>query len=242
MMDHIAYDLWASYIHEKFSDLDVQKEDRILEIACGTGTILKKLKDQYPHIIGLDISKEMLFQASNKVDDILLQANMIHLPFVSDSIHAVYCNHDSVNYLNTIEILKHHFSEIHRILKKRGIYIFDISSEKNVIQNYHNKKFYKKTNDISIVWDNYYQFDEKIITSIIRLEDHLGNKMSRELFRESGSEKIMETHLQRIYTEEELLKVFDEYDFSILSTEWDYKKDERSDEGDLIVYTIQKRN
>ena len=51
---------------------DVQTPSRILEIGCGTGHMLKRFHQQFPsaHITGIDISKEMLSVAEQKLSEV----------------------------------------------------------------------------------------------------------------------------------------------------------------------------
>ena len=68
-----TYDIrWASYItatlRKTLKRLDIKPTDRVLDIGCGTGSLLQAIFQNHPsvNLIGLDISKEMLKVACNK--------------------------------------------------------------------------------------------------------------------------------------------------------------------------------
>ena len=54
------------YVLNELQQLDFQK---ILDVGCGTGEILKSIKERYSfaQLYGLDISEEMLKQANDKL-------------------------------------------------------------------------------------------------------------------------------------------------------------------------------
>ena len=115
---------WASYItatlRETLRRLEIKPSDRLLDIGCGTGSLLQAISTKYPSInlVGLDISKEMLKVACNKqikkCNFIIGQA--LHLPFHSKSIDIVVsCN--AFHYWRKPEAS---LLEIVRVLKPQG--------------------------------------------------------------------------------------------------------------------------
>ena len=120
-----TYDVrWASYItatlRETLKRLDIKPTDRMLDIGCGTGSLLQAISTKHPSInlIGLDISREMLTigcnKQINKCNFITGQAQC--LPFRSKSFDVVVsCN--AFHYWRNPEAC---LREIARVLKPQG--------------------------------------------------------------------------------------------------------------------------
>ena len=120
-----TYDVrWASYItatlRETLKRLDIKPSDRLLDIGCGTGSLLQAISQKHPsvNLIGLDISREMLKVACNKQ---IYRCNLISgqsqfLPFHSHSFDVVVsCN--AFHYWRNPEAC---LREIARVLKPQG--------------------------------------------------------------------------------------------------------------------------
>lgn len=84
--------------------LDIQSNERVLEIGCGTGNALEKMAIPGSQVVGLDLSSGMLVRARHVVARFrsktkkwsgvlpvaLCQGNAVHLPFSSNSYSAVF--------------------------------------------------------------------------------------------------------------------------------------------------------
>ena len=102
------------YVLNELQQLDFQK---ILDVGCGTGEILKSITERYSfaQLYGLDISEEMLKQANDKLkgtatlilgdaENITLEMNSFDLLLCTDSFH---------HYPNPQQAI----SEFYRVLK-----------------------------------------------------------------------------------------------------------------------------
>ncbi len=73
--------------------LEPQKEERILDVGCGTGVFTREALDHGASIVGLDISFPMLQQAAKKLSGqpfIAVAGTMTSLPFLDNSFDKVY--------------------------------------------------------------------------------------------------------------------------------------------------------
>ncbi|HEV2352275.1 MAG TPA: class I SAM-dependent methyltransferase [Terriglobia bacterium] len=107
------------------------KAKKILELACGTGSLLKHWSRHY-RVYGLDLSKQMLSIARKKVPQAnLSRQNMVtfHLPERFDVICCVY---DSINHVSSFSQWKAIFRNIHQHLSTGGAFVFDINTQKKL--------------------------------------------------------------------------------------------------------------
>lgn len=93
--------------------LQPQPEDRILEIGCGKGYLVKKLESYSKNIIGIDLNSEAI---SRGVSSNLRVMDATKMDFPSESFDKIYSSHT----LEHIPDLNKLFKEIDRVLKPGG--------------------------------------------------------------------------------------------------------------------------
>jgi len=103
------------------------KATSVLEIACGTGAILKLMEKQY-EVSGLDLSKEMLSIAKKKIK----KGNFYHKDMTSFSLNkkfdVILCIYDSINHLLKFSDWNKVFKNSSKHLNKSGLFIFDVNT------------------------------------------------------------------------------------------------------------------
>ena len=112
-------------IRRTFALLAPGPRDRVLEVGCGAGHLLKRLPAG--RRFGLDLSESMLRKAQRRVDPgTLLQANAESLPFRTGAWDRVYCS----------EVLEHladpraALAEIERIVATHGVAVVSVPNER----------------------------------------------------------------------------------------------------------------
>lgn len=112
------------HIEELMNTVDVKEGDAVLDVACGNGTLLGKLKSKVDiQAHGIDISENMIRVAKKRYSDI---------DFKVESCCPLQFNDDSIDVI-TVCCAFHHFenpqgfaNECKRVLRKDGvIYIAD---------------------------------------------------------------------------------------------------------------------
>jgi ubiquinone/menaquinone biosynthesis C-methylase UbiE len=74
------------------------KARTVLELACGTGSILRQLQPHH-EVTGLDVSASMLAIAAEKVPGVrLIEGDMTQI-MLRESFDVVLCVYDSINHL-----------------------------------------------------------------------------------------------------------------------------------------------
>lgn len=225
-MSEVPYKRWASFTQNLIKHFAATDEPHaLLEIACGSGSFLKEFL-RYPQTVGLDVSLPMLGKAAQKIKNPLLCADMRSLPLAAESFDVLINLHDSLNYLQSLENLALHFQEAARVLCKKGLYIFDLSSEYNVMRYYHGQTFVETHHGIDMRWSNNYDSKRRVITSVLQMRE------DRQCYRE--------THEQKIFTEEEILQITQKLNLRLLASYGDYKLKKNLSRSQLIVYVFRK--
>ena len=99
----------------------------LLELACGTGSILTRL-DEIPSVTGLDRSPEMLALAARKVPRARLIEGDMTFFALGERFDVVICVFDSVNHLVTFDAWQSMFDAAHDHLVEGGLFVFDVNT------------------------------------------------------------------------------------------------------------------
>ena len=109
--------------------LDVQKDEKILDVACGVGNVARYLNRIGANVTGIDISKTLDYAIEREKKENLgikywkLNAEKIREKFEKSSFDKVVCN----MALMDIKDFKTTIKQISFVLKENGIFVFSIS-------------------------------------------------------------------------------------------------------------------
>lgn len=109
----------------------------LLDAACGTGSILGRLRLKGYDCIGLDISEEMLYVARQNVpgDDVLWICQDMCRMDLFGTVTGICCMTDSVNHVTSHRALQGFFRRAHNFLDPGGVLIFDVLQEAHFTEN-----------------------------------------------------------------------------------------------------------
>ena len=99
----------------------------LLELACGTGAVLKRLRRTY-QIVGLDISEGMLEVARRNVPYATFYQGDMSTFSLPLSFDVILCVFDSINHLVSFAQWQSLFRQVHHHLNADGLFIFDINT------------------------------------------------------------------------------------------------------------------
>jgi cyclopropane fatty-acyl-phospholipid synthase-like methyltransferase len=103
----------------------------VLELACGTGSVLKQLASDY-EVTGVDFSERMLEIAARKVPHVrLIRADMTKVA-LDERFDVVLCVYDSINHLLKFAQWEAVFDRAHVHLEDGGLFIFDVNTERRL--------------------------------------------------------------------------------------------------------------
>jgi SAM-dependent methyltransferase len=104
---------------------------KVLELGCGTGSILKHLQNSY-EVSGLDLSTRMLSIARKKVPRAkLARQDMVDFQ-IDEQFDAVLCVYDSINHIRRFSDWKKVFARVRQHLSPGGCFIFDINTQRKL--------------------------------------------------------------------------------------------------------------
>lgn len=231
LMKDVPYEQWTEFILKKTGK---ERGDTALDAACGTGSVTLELLKRGLHVTAMDISEEMLGQASRRLTGQGRRAQLISGDICDIRIHRpvdiITCVCDGVNYLTDIRDAERFFRGAFNNLKRGGALVFDVSSEYK-LSNMDGELFYEDDEEITYFWQSSYNESDKLcqmeLNFFIRQKDGLYSRFD-------------ESHLQRAYSEEELINMLKKVGFSLINTYGGYEDRPVSKESDRIVFTAFK--
>jgi len=122
MMDNVDYDIFIDIAKKHIS-----KDKTILDAGCGTGNVSIPLAIDGYNVTGIDISSDMLTICKHKQ-----QLNNVSFPIFENNLEEEigFELFDScISFLDVINYVdyKKAFKNIYNVLKKGGIFIFDVN-------------------------------------------------------------------------------------------------------------------
>ena len=159
LMADVDYTGWARFYHTLMEKYGVAR-GRVCECACGTGSLTIPLARLGNQMTGVDLSPDMLFEASQKA-----RKTGAMIPFVKQdmrSLHlhrqmdAVLCTNDGLNYLKDAAELTDFFRAAWVSLRPGGGLFMDVSTPYK-LENVLGDHFIGDENeDIAYLWQNRY--------------------------------------------------------------------------------------
>lgn len=159
LMADVDYTAWAGF-YQTLLTLYGLRAGKLCECACGTGSLTIRLSAMGYQMSGVDLSEEMLFEASQKAR----KAGAM-IPFVKQDMRAlrlhrqmdaVLCTCDGVNYLPTEADVLTFFTAAFAAIRPGGALIFDASTPYKLREVLGNSFVGDETADIAYLWKNVY--------------------------------------------------------------------------------------
>ncbi len=184
----VDYPRWASYVERHFRR---QKRPvrRVLDLACGTGSLTRELAERGYELTGVDLSAEMLALAEEKCRDLELRPRFfceameeLRLPLRVD---ACVCCLDSVNYVLRPAKLQKAFRRVWECLEPGGLFLFDADTPEK-LESMDGQIFLDETENEYCVWRGEYSPKRRICSFWMDIFRREGQAWSRgeELHRE----------------------------------------------------------
>ena len=196
VMNHVDYKKWAKFIKTILSHY-YNKPKTIAELACGTGAIFDYLKSNNWTLFGGDKCQSMLLVGKEKRANHLSHffcADFRDIPLKKEYFDVALILYDSANYLMEDEDVTRMFGEVHQILKKDGLFIFDVVTPyicNTAFRDYTEQEFWGKSGYARKSW---YHKEKSIQYN--EFEIHVDGQIFKELHQQKI--RFMEEWIQFI--------------------------------------------
>lgn len=194
IMAGVPYRHWVDYLEELWEWFDCQPRS-VLELACGTGSVMDALRQRGYEVAGVDNSAPMLEIAREKLGPEtrlwLQDAASLDL---DEQFDACVCLFDSLNYLLEWEDLRDCCAGVCRALHPGGLFVFDINSVRALKSHLFTQQGRDEDESVSYDWRSRWDPGQRLCTI----------EMEYNVRRNGVVETFHETHVQRAYTLDEL--------------------------------------
>ena len=190
----------AEYFTKLILTYKTTKENKLLDLACGTGEHIKYLKQHF-NCEGLDISEEMIFIAQQKNTDLKFYIGDMATFNLNKKFDVITLLFNSIGYLNKkkIELL---FKQVSKHLNTGGIFLIEtiflkekLKPIKNHIRSYSNNKInIRRILNLSID-NNYAILHAKYLMNLKIIDEDKGKIV---LLSESEYKKLFSTNRFKI--------------------------------------------
>ena len=159
LMADVDYTGWARFYHTLMEKYGVAR-GKVCECACGTGSLTIPLARLGNQMTGVDLSPDMLFEASQKARKMGAMIPFVKQDMRSLHLHrqmdAVLCTNDGLNYLKDAAELTDFFRAAWVALRPGGGLFMDVSTPYK-LENVLGDHFIGDENeDIAYLWQNRY--------------------------------------------------------------------------------------
>ena len=228
LMTDVPYKEITQIIDKRIKENNV-KNNLVLDLACGTGTLSQMLVKSGYDVIGADLSAEMLNVAREKCPEVLfLNQSMTDFELYG-TVGTIVCCLDSINYLTDSDSLDEMIRLCNNYLEPDGLLIFDINTEYKFENILADNVFTYDNDNVYYVWEN--DYDEAV-----KLCDFYLTFFVKE---EEKYTRFEEVHTERVYTENEIENSLRKNGFDILEKLDGFTENKATENSERIMYVCK---
>ncbi|MBR3641327.1 MAG: class I SAM-dependent methyltransferase, partial [Oscillibacter sp.] len=233
---------------------------RVLDLACGTGTIACLLAARGFAVTATDASEKMLTQAAQKAAaleraPLFLLQSMPRLRLL-EPMDAAVSTLDSVNYLTRTADLRQTFRRVYRALRAGGGFLFDVNTP-HKLRRMDGQTYCDESEGAFCVWNTYFSERDRVCTYQVDLfrerafcvwntyfsERDRVCTYQVDLFRERADgawTRSFEEHRERAWSETELREALTAAGFEKIAFSGDLTRRRAREDDERWIVTCRK--
>jgi SAM-dependent methyltransferase len=215
---------YVSLINQLFDERGIARA-RVLDLACGTGTLAVELANRNHLVFGIDLSSQMIEIARSKstgLSNVCFEVQDMTRFCVEDKFDLVSCTFDSINYLLNTNALRAMFFRVAAALNESGLFVFDSNTER-LYANRHKGTHQRKLGEESFIQILSYDPIKKEAKTVFEFSD--------------GAREV---HRQRPYDLEELKPILAETGLHVVRAFSGFDKRPYGPESERLICITEK--
>lgn len=231
---NIDYVRRGEYFHEIIKKFKATKENILLDLACGTGSISEVMARLGYDVIGVDNSDEMLGMAIEKKFDSGLNIQYLCQDMrkldMFGTVDVIICALDSINHLANLNDVRKVFEGAAFFCEMNGLFIFDVNTLYKHREILANNTFTYETDNVYCIWENTLNAE----TDEVRMNFEFFEREENGLYSRSS-----ESFSEKAYSEEAIEKLLEESGFKVLAKYGDDTFDPPTETSQRIIYAAR---
>lgn len=227
ILKHVDYDEWYRYLRSVMCTY-INNPRTVLELGCGTGKFGPKFSLDDYEIYGMDKSHAMLqiakIRAFNKYRIFCGDIRQFSL---SKPIDFIFSVHDTFNYILDDDDMAKALCSVRDCMSNTSVFLFDITTEHNIMKNFHGKQFSFKTKNTDIQWNNTYDKHSRMLSSTLAVA--------------SEGKTVVEEHIQRLYAMDEIVPMISKSGLDVIDIVGDYTFEPPHSQTIMINFIIKRK-
>ncbi len=221
---YIDYDKQVDFFVNVIRKFNKSGSNKILDVACGTGTHADFLQKRGFEVTGFDISNEMLEEAKKKNSNVKFVLGDMKKLKMKEKSGTIICFFTSILYNKNRDEMKKTLSGFYSHLEKGGLVIFDVV-DKSIGINHKTEEYKYERGDLKIIFIPQWIYNKK------------ENVMDLEIDFFINGEKLHDHHVMGAFSIDELKKMLKETGFEVFVLEKNFNsaKKHRSEKKAIFV-------
>lgn len=157
-------------------------EGNILDLGCGTGRLALYFVAKGASVCGVDPDADMIACAKEKGEGLPVSWEVATLPQVDgeERFDAITASLDVINHITKESELLDTFCAAWRLLRRGGVLVFDVNTEKKFREVYGENCYVFRTLGAFAAWENDYDADREICQFTVDVFTQNGDRYDRK--------------------------------------------------------------